>query len=110
MKCKIFFLFLGLIIFLICFIASVKVRDYSYKQKLKTNLSRVSIGMTDKEVIQLLGRPNHVWSEDSPQVSWCYDTDSISHSLEAQPDIECGNMLLKMSSSKEGKVVKIFDF
>lgn len=110
MKRKIFVSFTGLIIFLSCFTASVKIRDYFYRQNLKNNLQKVTVGTPDKEVIRILGRPNHVWSEDSAQVSWCYDTDSISHSLEEQPDIECGNMLLKMSSSKDGKVVKIFSF
>ena len=110
MKRKIFFVFAGLIIFVTCFISSVKLHDYAYKQKLRKNLSKIEIGMTDKQVVEILGRPTNIWSSDTPLQAWCYDTDSISQTLEEQPEINCGNMLLEMSSSKDGKVVKIFDF
>jgi hypothetical protein len=100
----------GFFIFLACFLVSVSLHDYFLKVQLRDNVKKIKLGMSEQEVIQILGMPNHRWSEDSPASSWCYDTDTISHSLEEQPDIECGNMVLKMSSHKDGKVVKIFDF
>ena len=110
MKRKFIFTFIGLIIFLSCFVTSVKIYDYLITKQLRNNVQKITLGMSDKDVIQILGKPNHRWSEDSPAAYWCYDTDTISHSLEEQPDIECGNMVLKMSSQKDGKVVKIYDF
>lgn len=116
MKKKFVFAIVGFFVFLACFIAGVKIYDYFYKQKLKTNLQIIQLEMTEKEVVSILGKPTHIWSSDEPSKYWCYDTDTISHALEEQPDIECGNMALQISYMKngiwlkEGRVIKVFDF
>lgn len=116
MKDKISIAIVGFIIFSICIITGIRLRDYFYKQNLRFNLQNIQIGMTEKEVIQILGKPNHIWASDEPSKYWCYDTDSISHFLEEQPDIECGNMALQMSYMKnsirleQGQVIKIYAF
>ena len=46
MKCKILFSFIGLPVFLICFAAGIKVRDYIYEQNLRSNLRKIELGMS----------------------------------------------------------------
>ena len=110
MKRKFAFAIIGLVIFAVCFLTSVRIQDYSYERQLKVNLKKISIGMPEKDVIEILGKPNHIWSSDTPSAYWCYDTSSIAHTLEEQPEIECGHMLLEMSSYKNARVTKVYDF
>jgi hypothetical protein len=110
MKRRFILISVGFFIFLACFLTSIELHDYFLKVQLRDNAREIRVGMSEQEVIQILGLPNHRWSEDSPASAWCYDTDTISHSLEEQPDIECGNMVLKMSSQIGGKVIKLYDF
>jgi outer membrane protein assembly factor BamE (lipoprotein component of BamABCDE complex) len=109
MKHKLIFTFIGLIIFSICFVASVKVRDYFYEQNLRKNIQKITVGMPEKEVIEILGKPSLQGMSDFGEY-WCYDTDSIARTLEEQPETRCGNLLLQMSAAKDGKVMKVFGF
>ena len=110
MKHKIIFILIGFLCLLICFTTSIKLRDYFYEQNLRNNLHKIEVGMDEQKVLKILGKPTNVMSSDSPSRYWCYETDSTSQMLEDQPEIHCGKMLLEMSSSKDGKVVKVFDF
>jgi outer membrane protein assembly factor BamE (lipoprotein component of BamABCDE complex) len=110
MKRKIIFTIIGLFIFLVCFMASVKLRDYFYETQLRNNIQKIKIGMSEQEVIEILGKPSNRFSSDSPTNYWCYDTDSIAQTLEEQSEMRCGNILIEMSFYKDGKVIKVHDF
>ena len=56
MKCKILFSFIGLPVFLICFAAGIKVRDYIYEQNLRSNLRKIELGMSWQQALQILGK------------------------------------------------------
>lgn len=87
MKCKLVFTVVGLFIFLFCFTTSLLVRDYLYEQTLKSNIHKVKIGMTDKEVVEILGKAsNKDGSDISPGAYWFYDTSSVSQFLDDNPD------------------------
>lgn len=118
MKKKFVFALIGLFIFAVCFVASIRVRDYYYEKSLKENIHRVKVRMSEQEVIQILGKPTIEQMSDSSSYYWCYDTDSIHQLLadEAEREIYCGHMLLEMSWRKNGDkwesagVGKVFDF
>ena len=110
MKRKMIFTFIALVIFVICFTASVKLRDYFYEQSLRKNIQKIRVGMTEKEVIEILGKPSLAEMSDISGEYWCYDTDSIARTIEPQPEIRCGYLLLEMSSAVNGHVVKVIGF
>ncbi len=110
MKAKIIFTFVGLIIFLICFTTSLKLRDYFYEQNLRSNLQKIKVGMSEKEAIEILGKPTSQYSSDSTEEVWCYDTDSVTRILEDQGEIRCGHLLLQMNSPRNGRVVEVCNF
>jgi outer membrane protein assembly factor BamE (lipoprotein component of BamABCDE complex) len=110
MKRKIVFIVISLVIFVICFTASVKLRDYFYERSLRNNIQKIKVGMSEKEVFEILGKPSLGEMSDISGEYWCYDTDSIARTLEPQPEIRCGHLLLEMSAPVNGRVVKVFDF
>jgi outer membrane protein assembly factor BamE (lipoprotein component of BamABCDE complex) len=103
---RIFFITIGLIIFAVCFLTSVLIRDYVHEQQLRTNIKKVRIGMTEQEVINILGKPNNIWMSDGDGDRWCYDTNSIDATLEPQHESGCQNLLLRM----KGTVQEIYGF
>lgn len=106
MKRKLFLITVGLIIFAGCFLTSVLIRDYVYEQHLRTNISKVKVGMTEKEVIEILGKPSNIWMTDGSAQPWCYNTNSITEVFEPQPEITCRHLLLRMN----GTVKEVYDF
>ena len=107
MKRKIIFTFIGLFVFLICFAASVSIRDFFYEQMLRKNIQKIEIGMTEKEVIGILGEPSNRQMSDIEGLYWEYSTDTFNRSLYKAG--ECpAYLLLQMDSN--GKVVKVFGF
>lgn len=72
--------------------------------------------MTGKEVIEILGKPSHISDSDGESSYWCYETNSIAHTFEGQPEIECGNLILQTRYKGNRKeleailVTKIYDF
>jgi len=103
---RIFFITIGLFIFLLCFLTSVLIRDYVHEQQLRTNIHKVKIGMTEKEVIEILGKPSSRWMSDGDGDRWCYNTNSIAEMLEPQPDITCQHILLRGS----GTILQVYGF
>jgi len=110
MKRTMIFTFTGPVIFVICFTAGVKFRDHFYEQSLRKNIQKISVGMTEKQVIEIPGKPSLGEMSDISGEYWCYDTDSIARTIEPQPEIRCGHLLLQMSSGVNGHVVKVIGF
>lgn len=107
MKRKIIFTAIGLITFLICFTASLLIHDYLYEQRLRSDIYKVKVGMTEQEVIEILGEPSHKLMSDIPGLYWAYDTSSIGQLLDDNPD-RIGHILLEMGAGK--RVVKVIYF
>lgn len=103
MSRKIILALTGFIIFLACFTASVKVRDYFYEQSLRTNIKLIKVGMSEAEVIGILGEPTDKQMSDIPGRYWCYETDTFARALDDTQN-RLGRLLLQMS--RDGKVVK----
>lgn len=109
MKNKLIFLIAGFFVFSVCFVISSRCRDYFYEKQLRENIHKVKNGMTEDEVTALLGKPTQRMSSDSASQYWCYETDTISHILDDQPEIRCSHLLTEISS-KTDRVIKVFDF
>ncbi len=105
MKKKLIISIAGFLIFLFCFFASVLVRDYFNEISLRTNIHRIKVGMSEKEVIQILGKPSDKVMSDVPGLYWTYQTNSFNY--HDNPD-ELDHILLEMGSDE--KVVKVYDF
>ena len=106
MKSNLFFIIFGLIIFAVCFLISVSIRDYFHEQFLRTNIRKVKVGMSAKEAIDILGSPDMTWMSDGDGRRWCYNTDSIAATLEPQPEISCQHILLRGNNMIE----EVYDF
>jgi outer membrane protein assembly factor BamE (lipoprotein component of BamABCDE complex) len=106
MKRNLSIITIGLIIFAACFLISVLIRDYFHEQRLRTGIRKVKVGMSDKEVIEILGKPSAIWMSDGDGLRWCYNTDSIAETLEPQPEITCRHILLRMN----GTVLEVYGF
>src|SRR6185369_8891365 len=73
---------LYLILLIASFFGAVFVRDYLYEEWLKSNITRIHVGMTDQEVINILGKPTTMHMSDEPGEIWCYGSDSFSDNPE----------------------------
>jgi outer membrane protein assembly factor BamE (lipoprotein component of BamABCDE complex) len=107
MKHKLTYAFAALVIFLICFASSVRLRDYLYEQKLRTDIHKIKVGMTEAEVVEILGKPDISQMSDDGTYYWCYSAGSIDATLDGQQNY-CGHSLLSMGSS--GTVTKVYGF
>jgi len=76
------------------------------ERSLRTNISRVQVGMDEQEVIRILGAPTGIKISDIPGTYWSYDTDTLGRVLNNNPD-RMGFLVLEMG--RDGKVVKVFD-
>lgn len=65
-KRKLVFTIVGLFIFLICFTTSVFLRSYYNEKRLRKDIHKITVGMTEREVIQILGKPNSKFISDVP--------------------------------------------
>jgi hypothetical protein len=108
MKRSLFFISAGLIIFAGCFLTSVLIRDFFYARHLRANIGKVKVGMTGKEVINLLGKPDNIHMSDIAGTYWCYNPNSIAQTLAPQPEIICEHLLLQMDGSDI--VDRVYDF
>jgi hypothetical protein len=106
MKCKLISIFAGLFIFLACFTTSIITRDYFYKRELSNEIHKIKVGMSEQEVIEILGEPNDKFRSDVPGLFWSYETDSISQLLNDNPD-RIGRVLLQ--TNENGKVIKVYN-
>ena len=93
---------LGFVFFLVVFFGSIALRDRSYEQFLQSNKGRVTVGMSEAEVIAILGRPTSKAMTDSPAIEWCYGSNTWE--LWDRPEVYCGSVGLSMSPN--GHVVR----
>lgn len=105
---KSLFIAAGLLIFVTCFASSVRVRDHFYAQHLKRNIEKVKVGMTDRQVIEILGEPDDRQMSDIPGTYWCYNTSTYDQFIYADSGTLCQQLLLEMGSG--GVVVKVFGY
>lgn len=89
-----------------CFIGSLALYGAYLDSQLRQNIHKVNVGMSEDEVIQILGKPTDRVMSDIPGTYWCYRTDLVHRLIDDNPDTE-GYLVLEMGSN--GKVVKVFD-
>ena len=93
-------------IFLVCFLGSLLL-DGSYSDaRLRKNIAKIQPGMSEEQVIKILGKPTARAISDIPGTYWSYRTDPIYQLIDDNPD-NMGYLALEMSS--DGKVVRVFD-
>ncbi len=78
-------------VFVSTFLSGVTIRDAYQERWLKKNVKLIHPGMTDQEVIAILGRPTSRHMSDIPGDYWCWGSDSFSDN----PDY-CGKVTLQM--------------
>ncbi len=93
---------IGLILLIVCFVGSIAVRDRWRENHLQANKGKITVGMSEAEVISILGEPTSKHMSDIPGLYWCYGSDTWREW--AYNDEYCGNTLLEMSSG--GRVVR----
>jgi hypothetical protein len=93
---------LGLAFFFGAFEGSVLLRDRLYERQLQTNKSRIKAGMSEAEVIAILGQPTSKHMSDIPGLYWCYGSDT-SDSWDYE-GVYCGTVGIEMSPG--GRVVR----
>lgn len=105
---KILFITAGLLIFAVCFTLSVRVRDYFYARHLEQNIEKVKVGMTGKQVVEILGEPSDRQMSDIPGTYWCYNTSTYDRFIYADSGTLCEQLLIEMGSNNI--VVKTFEY
>ena len=86
-------LFVGVLLFVTVFLSSVAIRDFLYERYIQTNAKRIQLGMSEAEVIAILGKPTSKAMSDSPGLYWCYGSSSWTE----EGDSYCGSISLHMS-------------
>ena len=89
-----------------CFIGSLALFSSYRDSQLRQNIHRVKVGMSEDEVIQILGKPTARAISDIPGTYWHYRTDLVYQLIDDNPD-SVGYLVLEMGSN--GKVIKVFD-
>lgn len=100
MNQKVIRVLISLVIFSVCFSLSFLIGDYFYRQNLKHSLSQIKVGMSEKEVIQILGEPDEKKLSDFPG-------GYIGYKSSVNPLSPNSYYLIEMSSDK--KVRKILN-
>jgi outer membrane protein assembly factor BamE (lipoprotein component of BamABCDE complex) len=72
----------------------------------RRNIHKLKLGMSEDDVIQILGKPTNRAILDIPGTYWYYRTDLVYALIDDNPD-SVGYLVLEMGSN--GNVVKIFD-
>ena len=103
---KLLFLLLGILALIGCFISGLAVYGIYLDSQLRSNIHNVKVGMSEDEVIRILGKPSNQGISDIPGTYWHYRTDLVYQLIDDNPD-SVGYLVLEMSSN--GKVVKVFD-
>lgn len=93
----------GLILLAATFTSNVLISNGISEYRLRKNVKQISAGMTDQEVIAILGKPTSGnMSDIGPGRYWIYQTDSF--------DLEYTGGYLVLEMSGKNTVVKVFDF
>ena len=99
---KYFRLIMGLMLLATTFLGGVIIRDRLHAKWLKQNVNRIQLGMSEAEVIGILGSPVNRHMTDGPGEIWCYTTDSFD-----DYDENCGPVAIDMSPSRVTKVLPV---
>ena len=92
----------GLCLLIAAFVGVIAVRDSWRESDLQANKARIKVGMSEAEVIAILGEPTSKHMSDIPGLYWCYSSDTWQEW--ELGDVHCGTMMLEMS--REGHVVR----
>lgn len=92
---KVIQIIVGFVLFIGIFLGSVKIHDRYHEYWLKETIKGVRPGMTDFEVIRILGKPTSRHMSDIPGEYWCYGSDSFNDSEDY-----CGKVMLEMGPGK----------
>ena len=92
---------MGLGLVIAAFIAFIAIRDSWRESHLQANHARIKIGMSEAEVIAILGEPTSKHISDIPGLYWCYSSDTWQQWEFGE--VHCGSMMLEMS--RDGHVV-----
>ncbi len=90
----------GFLLFLTTFVGSVEIRDRAYEAWVKNQVARVVPGMTDKQVISIIGKPTSYHMSDEPGSYWCYGSNSFNSYEEY-----CGKVMLLMGT--DNRVIRV---
>lgn len=93
---------IGLSLLLAAFFGGIAVRDNWRERHLQANHARITVGMSEAEVIAILGEPTSKHMSDIPGLYWCYSSDTWQEW--ELGDVHCGTMMLEMGS--DGHVVR----
>ena len=96
----------GILPFIAAFVVSLCLYGWYLDSRLKIDVHKVHPGMTEEEVIQVIGKPTSRGISDIPGTYWYYRTDVIHQLIDDNPD-KTGYMVLEMGS--DGRVEKVFD-
>ena len=97
---------LGVLTLLGCFIGGLALYGSYRDSQLRSNIHKVQVGMSDDEVIHLLGKPSNRGISDIPGTYWYYRTDLVYKLIDDSPE-NVGYLALEMGAN--GRVVKVFD-
>ena len=103
---KLIFFTLGILVLIGCFVFSLGVYSSYCDSQRRSNIHQVNIGMSEDEVIQILGQPTDRALSDIPGTYWHYRTDFVYQLIDDNPN-NVGYLVLEMGGN--GKVVKVFD-
>ena len=100
---------IGLMLLAATFTSGVLITDSISDYRLRKNIKQISAGMTEEEVVAILGEPtDKLMSDIDPGRYWLYQTDSINLN---NTD---GYLVLEMSGQntllRQNIVVEVFDF
>jgi hypothetical protein len=88
----------GVLILVVTFIVGVLIHDYLYERFLQENKGRIKAGMSEAEVISILGEPTGKSMIDQPGSYWCYG--SSTWDRWSYGDVYCGSVGFTMTDTK----------
>jgi hypothetical protein len=101
MKRKLFFVLACIFVFCICIISGISAGNFYYQHKVKSGLAKIKVGMTETQVIEILGKPDDRKLSDFPGGYICYRTQLININSKTYYLIDMG---------LDGKVRKVLDY
>jgi hypothetical protein len=101
MKRKLFFVLACIFVFCICVISGISTGNFYHQHKVKSELAKIKVGMTEAQVIEILGKPDDRKLSDFSGGYICYKTQLINMNFKSYYLIEMG---------LDGKVRKVLDY
>ena len=94
---------IGFLLLIACFFGFIDARDRWREDHIQANKGKITIGMSEAEVIAIPGEPTSRAMIDTPGLYWCYGSDSWKQW--ELGDVYCGTTALQMS--RDGHVVDL---